>query len=345
MTLLKARGVSVINQFGYTYDKVGNRLTMTNKDGKVASYEYDKLYRLTRANYPTGSATTHTYDGVGNRLAMNGVHYTYDVTDRLLQAGNVTYQWDNNGNMIGKAGTRGHDYLYLRLYKQTFICGLWTIPTTDGYGRRVSRSVKSKGFGIPEPQYTEYLWDGTNVLCEFYQNKHNPLEYVYGNGQLISRDDLLWLKQADKIVVQDSHWYHQDGLGSVVNLTDANGMTKMGYEYDAFSEITEMEGQIGWKKNQYTFTGKPYDSACGMYYFGARWYDAEAWRFGSKDLYTWSPNDQRVVGEPSSIGALPFGVRNYNPLTGIFVEPNITRQLIPMGGLIGIKLIIPQGGS
>jgi hypothetical protein len=68
--------------------------------------------------------------------------------------------------------------------------------------------------GIPEAEYTEYLWDGTNVLLEFYQNKGNPLEYIYGNGKLISRDDLLVLPVSKRLVYQNTHWFHQDGLGS-----------------------------------------------------------------------------------------------------------------------------------
>jgi len=75
---------------------------MTDKDGKVTGYEYDGLYRLTKASYPDGSVTTYTYDGVGNRLAMNGVNYSYDVADRLLQAEATTYGYDANGNMISK---------------------------------------------------------------------------------------------------------------------------------------------------------------------------------------------------------------------------------------------------
>lgn len=113
--------------------------------------------------------------------------------------------------------------------------------------------------------------------------------------------------------MQNNHWFHQDGLGSVVNLTDSSGSSTLSYGYDAFGEIMKQEGSIGWKKNAYGFTSKPYDPVVRMYYFGTRWYDMEMGRFVSKDLYTWTPNNQRVVGEPSSIDALQFGVRNYNP--------------------------------
>ena len=182
------------------------------------------------------------------------------------------------------------------------VCGLKSIVYTyDGYGRRISQLAKGGGFGIPEAQYTEYLWDGTNVLCEFYQNNGNPLEYIYGNGQLISRDDLLVLPVSKRLVYQNSHWFHQDGLGSVVNLTDSTGTVKLSYEYDAFGGITKEEGQVGWKKNKYTFTGKPYDTASGMYYFGARWYEPNVGRFITKDPWSKAPDDARILGYEEKI--------------------------------------------
>jgi len=165
----------------------------------------------------------------------------------------------------------------------------------DGYGRRVSRLVKGSGLGIPEAEKTEYLWEGTNVLLEFYQNQNNPLEYIYGNGQLLARDDLLVLPVSKRLVYQNTHWFHQDGLGSVVNLTDGTGKVKLSYDYDAFGEITKEEGQVGWKKNRYTFTGKPYDPSAGMYYFGARYYEPQVGRFVTKDPLICTPEDERIV--------------------------------------------------
>ncbi|MEK7813563.1 MAG: RHS repeat-associated core domain-containing protein, partial [Candidatus Desantisbacteria bacterium] len=297
LTLLKAQGSTLINQFNYTYDNVGNRLTMTDKDGGVTSYEYDRLYRLSKASYPEGSVTSYSYDGVGNRLTMNGVSYAYDAGDRLLQAWAVTYGYDANGNMTGKTEsgeTTVYVYDYANRLTQLSTLKSQVLYAYDGYGRRISQLVKGSGLGIPEAQYTEYLWDGTNVLCEFYQNKGNPLEYVYGNGQLISRDDLLVLPVSKRVVYQNTHWFQQDGLRSVVNLTDSAGNTKLTYGYDAFGEITKEEGQAGWKRNSYTFTGKPYDPAAGMYYFGARWYEPCASRFITQDRWTWRPDDERV---------------------------------------------------
>ncbi|MEW6095521.1 MAG: hypothetical protein AB1567_03200, partial [bacterium] len=76
---------------------------------------------------------------------------------------------------------------------------------------------------------TTYLWDGANVLLEFPQDGkcRNPVEYIYGNGQLLAREDLLRLMKADKIVYQGSDYFHYDGLGSTVNLTDENGSVTM----------------------------------------------------------------------------------------------------------------------
>ena len=250
----------------------------------------------------------------------------------MTQAGATTYSYGAKGNMISKTDN-GVTTNYIYDYANRLI----TIQNPqskiqnsyDGYGRRISRLVKGGGFGIPEAQYTEYLWDGTNVLCEFYQNQNNPLEYIYGNGQLISRDDLLILPVSGRTVHQNTHWFHQDGLGSVVNLTDGAGNVKLSYNYDAFGEITMEEGAVGWKKNRYTFTGKPYDPQSGMYYFGARWYEAEVGRFITKDLWTWRPDDERITG--NNLFMYPLKQRGYYNLPNLYVwqlhRPRISSYL------------------
>ena len=56
-----------ITSFEYSYDNVGNRLTMIDLQG-TTTYQYDDLYRLTDVTYPDASWGEYSYDAVGNRL-------------------------------------------------------------------------------------------------------------------------------------------------------------------------------------------------------------------------------------------------------------------------------------
>jgi YD repeat-containing protein len=94
----------------YTYDKVGNILSMKDNLG-LHQYDYDKIYRLTGVKYPYNKETTYQYDKVGNRIKttdseIGEVNYSYDIADRLeglcCAAGTVSYKYDNNGNLISK---------------------------------------------------------------------------------------------------------------------------------------------------------------------------------------------------------------------------------------------------
>jgi YD repeat-containing protein len=68
-------------------------------------YTYDKLYRLTAADYTSGENYQYSYDPVGNRLeqVINGdtTEYLYDAANRLAQLnGQAVYSFDNNGNLL-----------------------------------------------------------------------------------------------------------------------------------------------------------------------------------------------------------------------------------------------------
>jgi RHS repeat-associated protein len=77
-------------------------------------------------------------------------------------------------------------------------------------------------------------------------------------------------------------------LNSVLALVDENGAEVESYEYDAWGRTAVLdadgnplsESAIG---NRYLFQGREYDSATGLYYFRARWYDPVSGRWLSKD--------------------------------------------------------------
>jgi RHS repeat-associated protein len=85
------------------------------------------------------------------------------------------------------------------------------------------------------------------------------------------------------------YYYHLDGLGSVVALTDVNGTFVEYYEYNVFGEptiwdVNAMEivdsSVVG---NPFMFTGREYDSETGLYYYRARYYKPSIGRFLQTD--------------------------------------------------------------
>ena len=125
-SLQNKKGSTILSSYAYTYYLDGNQAAKADHAGKVTSYLYDGLGRLTKETEtsPTGSwSKAYTFDATGNRAtltyAVNGTtesvtSYTYDANNRMLResktdgtAGNAAqdgfdYGYDNNGNQISK---------------------------------------------------------------------------------------------------------------------------------------------------------------------------------------------------------------------------------------------------
>ncbi|MFH1782625.1 MAG: RHS repeat-associated core domain-containing protein, partial [Candidatus Omnitrophota bacterium] len=82
--------------------------------------------------------------------------------------------------------------------------------------------------------------------------------------------------------VIETYYYHTDGLGSIIALTDRFQQIRNSYTYDSFGNIMEETGSL---VNPYTYTGREYDRESGLYYYRARYYDPSVGRFLSEDLF------------------------------------------------------------
>ena len=98
-------------------------------------------------------------------------------------------------------------------------------------------------------------------------------------------------------------YYHADGLGSVVALTDSTGAIAERYAYDVYGtpRITNASGTVLSQSafgNRYLFTGRELDSETGLYYYRRRYYDYRIGRFTSRDPLGYLPdvNLYRYVG-------------------------------------------------
>ena len=69
----------------YTYDAVGNRLTM-RKSGTRTKYVYDAADRLTSVIPTGGSTVSYTWDDNGNLTARGSDSFGWDAADRLISA-------------------------------------------------------------------------------------------------------------------------------------------------------------------------------------------------------------------------------------------------------------------
>ena len=78
----------------------------------------------------------------------------------------------------------------------------------------------------------------------------------------------------DRNAEKFQYYYHPDHLGSTSYITDASGEVYQHLEYFAFGE-TFVEEHSNTKRTPYKFNGKELDEETGLYYYGARYYDAQ----------------------------------------------------------------------
>jgi len=136
-------------------------------------------------------------------------------------------------------------------------------------------------------------------------------------------------------------YYHADGLGSIVALTDPSGAVVERYIYDAFGNatITDALGDprtTALFNNPYLYTSRELDPESGLYYYRARYYDAGVGRFLGEDdapLILDRPED---LNQYSYVSNNPLIYSDPNGLQSGFVVP--TPPILP-------NTTVPQPGS
>ncbi len=270
--------------FKYTLDAVGNRKQVEEYNGRTVDYTYDELNRLTEekiADAAVGNRTLgYGYDLVGNRLTKTdtlkaSTTYSYDKNNRLNSTTQgpkvtdftynnngslktrssgtetVTYDWMNDGEnrLVGvNNGTSGSQFVY------------------DAFGSRVA-AINN---GVRTNYLTAPIWSLPEVLMEYDATGAVKADYTQGVGLVRSRHD------------GREGFSHTDGLGSTRAITDNVGLVTDRYTYDAFGGLLNQTGTFG---NSFQFAGEQRDSATGLDYLRARYYDPSLGRFISKDAF------------------------------------------------------------
>ena len=171
------------------------------------------------------------------------VEYLYDAANRLVR---VTKTDPTSDTPDGSPEVKVSEYAY------------------EGDGNKVAQTV--------DGNIVQFLNDVATalpvVLAE--AGPSSSASYAYGLDLIAQRSG------------NSQSFYHHDGLGSVVALSNDKGRQEAAYEYDAWG-VSQGPGNTSVGRNRFRFTGEELDDSTGLSYLRARWYDPANGRLLSPD--------------------------------------------------------------
>jgi len=221
---------------------------------------------------------------------------------------NLTYRYDANGNMTAMYDTakQFNRILYWdddnRLAKTVDTASGASVPTQYHYDAKGMRIVKEGPYGKSIYIDTGYVESGAIQTAPIVSN-----HIFVGNTRVASV-----VKHTEE-KNPATYYYASDHLGSSSVLTTQTGSYHERIEYLPYGETwVEDKATSDSYTTPYKFTGKELDAETGLYYFGARYYDARISRWISTD--------------PAFQKFLPTGDKQHDdnlPAGGVFKPSNL----------------------
>ncbi len=285
-SIVTSNGSTELIKNEYTYNTAGDTATAALTLQGISenrSYEYDGLDRLVKEIDSDSQVTLEQieYDPFGNRRNRTAAGTTYHhIGNNLhqlleIRSGSATgpvvagFTYDNNGNMTektydGKTTGMGYDTMN-RLVSVSGDDFETETYLYDHSFRRISKSVGTSA--------TNYHYSGPDIIAEYPSDWSAPTA-LYGHGAAMD-DPLVRISPAQPGNIS---FYHGDGLGSIVAVSDSMGALAGTNRYGAWGNVTEATGTI----NSYGYSGREPD-ATGLVYYRARYYDPQIGRFTQPD--------------------------------------------------------------
>jgi RHS repeat-associated protein len=290
----------------YTYDKNGNRTKIDGADGTLTVYEYGPLDELTKETLPDGTVLEYQYDGFGNRTKVTKTDGSisseyngeFNLANQLVKFNNETISYDKNGN---RTSDNQFEYKWNAADQLVAVTNKGeTSPfvtyTYDEDGRRIQKVVNE--------EVTNYFYDGEGLNVLYETDGHNNVvrSYVYSES-----DQLLALKKGSQ-----TYYYHYNGHGDVIALTNHAGVKVASYSYDSWGNTTKEQANDEVKDNPFRYAGYQYDKEIDSYYLMARYYNSKQGVLLSLDPHSGYTDDL--------ITQNGYNYANNNPIK--FIDPD-----------------------
>ncbi|WP_226000779.1 RHS repeat domain-containing protein [Paenibacillus sp. BJ-4] len=234
--------------------------------------------------------------------------FGYDPSNRIASevAGekNKTYGYDPNGNRSAEGsgkvfGIESASYGYDSVSRLTHV---------SGEGKEVGYSYNGDGLLYERTEggkTTRYYYDEEAKLIAEAEVQGGTAKITYAYVYDLSGQ--LWARQ-DKASGQ-LQYYHLNGHGDVVRLSDSSGKELNSYSYDIWGGPETVKETV---PNVLRYAGEYWDGTTGLQYLRARWYDPGTACFMGEDTY------QGEISDPQSLNGYAY-VKN-NPLR--FIDPS-----------------------
>jgi RHS repeat-associated protein len=325
----------------YTYDGLHRLSGMTNSEGVVMSYAYDKVGNrigwttnddLTTQTPRDGFVAAYTYNAI-NQLTQANIDSEHDVSDIVMD-----FRYDANGNRVNKEwggpqGPKTQGVVYTYDPENRLISALdyqhqggkrvdraLTTLAYDGGGRRLVQTYDPKIAPSGEKRI-EYTFDGLDPVAEYSMLNGQRDNYYRGAGGRI-----VTMHHFPSGTQGQMYWYSYNFKGDVVGLSKQSGQSTHNYRYDPYGGVIPDNGNFTDPHNHYTLTGKEYDENTGLVYFGARHYNPQSVQWMTQDSYR-------------GIQKMPASMHRY-----AYVHGNPTSLIDPYGHAVQVGVLIVVGG-
>jgi RHS repeat-associated protein len=301
-----------IGQQTFTYDANGNQLGWKDdKTGQRRNILWDEENRI-RAVYDNGAYYHYTYDAAGERVLKG-----QSTGQRVF----VNGQWKAGSGQMGNYTVYVNPYIVLRsggYTKHYYIEGQRIVSKLGGGIDNNGKGPLQAGNGK-----VDYAARGQRVFDGIVKN----LKFLGADGQILTAGKSGKIPPGQvngtgNISEAFRYFYHPDHLGSTSYITDASGEVYQHLEYFAFGE-TFVEEHSNTNRTPWLFNGKELDGETGLYYYGARYYDArtsvwesvdsESDRMPSFSPYNYALNNPVILTDPDGRIPYPITIRGFAP--------------------------------